>query len=132
MSTEVSSGSMSLLSWKVGQTPNPVMILIGSCCTCCIVYYVQLYNVYKELNRFFPDYDISMAIFKSIVPIWSWLTLDSEMSVLAQKAGVTLPTPKIPAIAGLLCGLIAPFTLADQMERVTILCKAVAERANKG
>ena len=126
----LTNGNMSLLSWKAGQEPNIGMLYLGSCCTCWVGYILLLYSVYKELNRFFPKYDISMALVKAIIPIWSWATLDSEIEALAKEANVTIPKAKFPALICIVCGIIAPFILADQMQRVNALCKGVAEKGS--
>ena len=127
---ELSDGSMSILSWKVGQTPNLGLLYLSSLCCCWLGYYFHLYNLYKELNRFFPKYDISLAIVKALFPIISWFTLDGEIEALAREANVTVPKAKFPALVCLLCGVLSPYVLADQMTRVNELCKAAAEKGD--
>ena len=124
----LASGEMSVTSWKIGQKPNMALLFGVSICCCWLGYYFHLYNLYTELKRFFPQYDSSMTIVKVLIPIVSWITLDNEIDALAKEANVSIPSAKIPALACILCALLAPYVLADQMNRINALCKAVAEQ----
>ena len=129
MKPELNDGAMSLFSWQAGQKPNLGMIFLGGLCTCSITPRIILFNLYKEMNRFFPEYDKSSALLKVIFLIWAWLTLDSDLNNLAKKAGVQLPPPKLPAIAALCCGILAPLIVCDMLDRANILFKAISEKA---
>ena len=67
---------------------------------------------------------------KALFPIISWFTLDGEIEALAREANVTVPKAKFPALVCLLCGVLSPYVLADQMTRVNELCKAAAEKGD--
>ena len=109
------------LDWKIGQTPNVLMLFIGYCCCCGFPLIFQMHAFRREFAKAF-GVDDSAHWIAVIIGIYGLYLSNEQLTSLEAQKGIT-PASSMPWFLTLFVPILWPIAVADQMKRLNALAQ---------